>query len=403
MIKKEFHKSGLTIITEKTKSPLISIRMRIAVGSINEQDDNRGISHFVEHMLFNGTETKQKDEITNKIESSGGSINAYTNYSETVYVFDCLEHNFDIALDTICDITQKSIFPENLVEKERNIIFQEYQDYLDNSVAVAYENSTPEFYNSPEFKTSIIGTAETIKSISRKQLVDYFEKYYVSNRMILSVSGNFDKKVLDKVVKQYFNISNKEEKIKNDLKTFPNQTTKKIPTKFENDTVMFYYDVPVKNFKEKMILNLVSDYIGSGFSSLLFQRIREELGLVYRIYSFVENMAGNVGMYVSTTCDGKSVDKIIEEVPKTIETSSSITQERLQEVKNQYLYRLIKSFDSNSSNATRNLQHYVDYDNFYSFEDIKKIIDNITLDDFVSMSNIIINSVPSIVASVGKQ
>lgn len=402
MVKIENHSSGLTIITEKTKSPLISIRMRVAVGSINEQDDNRGISHFVEHMVFNGTTTKTKDEITTKIENTGGMVNAYTNYNETVYIMDCLESNFDIALDTICDITQMADFPVDSVEKERNIIFQEYQDYLDDSVSVAYENAIPEFYNSEEFKTSIIGTAETIKSISREQLTDYYNRNYQPHKMILSVSGNFDKKTLDKVIKKYFYFSDISEKTKNILPVPTNNIVKKVPTKFENDTVMFYYNIPTNTIKDEIVTKLVSGYIGSGFSSLLFQRIREELGLVYRIRASFDNTAGNTGMWITTTCDSKSVDRIIDEVPKTVDEAKNITEEKLEEIKNKFLYLKIREFDSNSSNATRNLQSYVDFNDFYSFKDIKKIVNEITLDEFINVANIVSNTTPSIVASIGK-
>lgn len=305
-------------------------------------------------------------------------------------------------MDTICDITSNATFPENSLEKERNIIFQEYQDYLDDSNSVSWENAIPEFYNSPEFKTSIIGTAETIKSITRQQLIDYYSEFYIPSRKVLSISGNFDKKVVDKIIKKYFNEKDNQPLTKNNLKTFPNQVIKTCETKFENENILFYYDVPVKTIKDSIVSDLVSRYIGSGFSSLLFQRIREELGLVYRIYSHFGNLAGNYGITIQTTCDRKSIDKIIEEVPKTIEESKNITEEKLKEIKNKFLYSKLREFDANSSIATRNLNQYIDFDNFYNMDDIKGILNEITLDDFISVSEIIVNSTPSIVISSSK-
>lgn len=396
--------NGLIIIREKTSSPLISINVRVAVGSINENDPRlKGISHFVEHMVFNGTTTKTKDDITTKIENSGGNVNAYTNYGETVYLYSCQETNFEIALDTILSITNDATFPEDSIEKERSVILQEYFDYLDRPNSVGYENAYPEFFNETSFETSIIGTKESIKHITQKELVSYYNKFYRPERMIISVSGNFNQDIFNKYILKYFPNKNvKHDNIKNNLMAKPSKLEKTFPTKFENDNIFFYYDVDTKNYKEFITLQLISNYIGGGFSSVLFQKIREELGLVYRISSFVENTAGNTGMMIYTTCTKDKNETVIEETKKAIR-NLEVTEKNFTEMKNIFLYEIYQIFDSSSSTAHRNLDSFVRYDNVYKINDIQDIVADITLEDFIDIAEKMSYIVPTIVTSKGKE
>ena len=191
--------NGLTIILEKTNSNSVTLGVCVKTGSNNEEDKHRGISHFIEHMIFEGTKNRTAQEIVKEIEGVGGEFNAFTDHEITFFYAKVLGKFFDKALNVISDIIKNSIFEEKTVEKERKVILEEMNLWYDDPKAYQWILFQKALYKKHPSKYPVIGFEKTLKRIKRKDIVNYFEKYYVPNNMVVIITGNFDNNTENKL------------------------------------------------------------------------------------------------------------------------------------------------------------------------------------------------------------
>lgn len=396
------HSSGLIIITEKNDSPIISSRLKINVGSSNESSEERGLSHFLEHMVFNGTTTKTKEYILYDIPKLGASQNAYTSFDETVYIVDGLESNFRECLDVLIDIVLNPSFPKDNIIKEQNVVLSELNDSNNDPTDAAYNSFFGNLFVTDEIKTPILGPAENIKSFTQEILFDYHKKHYRPNNMILSISGNFDEDVLNDLLSKYFDHLGANSSIVKDTSVydFTPATIIKEPNKFYGDYVMAAY--PIDKDENNFAVELLNKILGSGMSSLLFIKIREELGLVYSISSNFYKIKNTPMIYITAMCESKNTDEIISLIPTVAKGLKDISEEEFNGGKNKYLYSATSTFTDTKSSALRNIHNYEEYGDILSYNDYKKQITDITYNDFILLAEKIFSQDPLIIASVSE-
>lgn len=396
------HASGLYVITEKNDSPIISCRLKIKVGSSNETSEERGLSHFLEHMVFNGTTTKTKENILYDIPALGASQNAYTSVEETVYIIDGLESNFKECLDVLCDMVLNPAFPKESITKEQNVVLAELNDSENDPGDAAYNSFFSNLFTTDEIKTPILGPAENIKNFNQEILFNYHKKHYRPDNMILSVSGNFNDEILEELISKYFdNLGSNVSDIKDTtVFEFTSPEVIKEPNKFYSDYVLGSY--PVENINDVFVVELINKILGSGMSSLLFKKIREELGLVYHISSHYTKIRNNELIYVLAMCNPENTDKIIDLFPKVAKEIVNISEDDFNGGKNRYLYSVTNTFSDTKSTALRNIHTYEEFGRCLSYDDYKNSINSITFDRFKEVASKIFSQTPLIVASVSE-
>ncbi len=332
---KKVLKNGMTILFEKRKLPVISVAFAVKNGGINELANEKGISHFIEHMVFKGTTTRTFQQISQEIEKNGGVMNAFTDEIVTAYFCKMPSQHADTALSVLGDIVKNPLFDEKELEKERKVIFEEIKMRRDNPMIYVMDEIQNLLYEEP-LGSNLIGTYETMESIDRTKLLDRFNAVHTPDNMILCVVGDME---LDKIVEfAEKNFPTKEGKVPKLI------VNKKVGTKIEKRkgldqaNLVFAYHVPLADDKKNYAAQVLSTLMAEGLSSRLFSEIREKRNLAYAVKgdsNINKDFAYNL-VRVGTTKEK------VEEVKKLIlkefeKVSEELTEEELRQVKEQMI------------------------------------------------------------------
>lgn len=381
MYKKHVLENGLTIIGEEipyVKS--ISLGVWINAGSRIEDEEISGVSHFIEHMLFKGTRNRTSKQIASEIDNLGGQINAFTSKECTCYYVKLLDSHIDIGIDVLSDMILNSKFNEDDLDKERSVIIEELKMYEDSPEDLAYDLLTENIYKNDPLGMNIIGTEESLKRLNREKLLDYFNKYYVPNNSVIAISGNFNFDEIINKIEEKFKVWKKRD-VNVDIKKaeFKSCFLTKNKDIEQVNLAMSLEAVPLENDKEVYALAVINTVFGGSISSRLFQKIREEKGLVYSIYSSqsLYRKCGELGIFASMSNEHlKEVyESIIEEI-KTIK-KYYLTDQEIKESKEQLKGSYILGLESTSSRMMSIGRSLLLNNKVESTDDILKSIDNV--------------------------
>ena len=381
MYKKHVLENGLTIIGEEipyVKS--ISLGVWINAGSRIEDEEISGVSHFIEHMLFKGTRNRTSKQIASEIDNLGGQINAFTSKECTCYYVKLLDSHIDIGIDVLSDMILNSKFNEDDLDKERSVIIEELKMYEDSPEDLAYDLLTENIYKNDPLGMNIIGTEESLKRLNREKLLDYFNKYYVPNNSVIAISGNFNFDEIINKIEEKFKIWKKRD-VNVDIKKaeFKSCFLTKNKDIEQVNLAMSLEAVPLENDKEVYALAVINTVFGGSISSRLFQKIREEKGLVYSIYSSqsLYRKCGELGIFASMSNEHlKEVyESIIEEIK--IMKKYYLTDQEIKESKEQLKGSYILGLESTSSRMMSIGRSLLLNNKVESTDDILKSIDNV--------------------------
>lgn len=197
-------KNGLRVVTEKRNFSNTTIAIAFKAGMLNETNELNGISHFLEHSLFLGTQTKTSQQLVDQVEKLGGYTNAYTSLDHTVYLCNVLPENWKVGLDYLADITQHSIFPQEKEDKEREVVIQEIMRSKDDPVNCAFETLTKAAYVDQALSRTILGPKENIERFTREDLMNYMKAGYTADNAVISACGDIDHEEFVKEVERLF-------------------------------------------------------------------------------------------------------------------------------------------------------------------------------------------------------
>lgn len=316
--------NGLTVILKPDKSIAIcSVQVWIKTGSIHEGDKiGSGLSHYLEHMLFKGTEKRKGREISENVQSAGGYINAYTTFDRTVYYIDIPSENVDVALDVLSDSVFQSSLPEEEVEKERDVILREIdmgEDDPDHKLSRAlFETSFKEH----PYRYPIIGYKELFSNVTRDDLVTYYDCRYSPNNAVLIVTGDFDVVDMKQRVEREFGKVARKSLPSIYIPTEPTQLAERESHLYEDvqiTRVGIGYQTPGLTHPDTPVLDALSMILGHGNSSMVSAYLREDLKIVHAVDS--SNWTpGTVGVfYLALVCDPGKRDQAIEELHSYLE------------------------------------------------------------------------------------
>lgn len=378
-------KNGLRVVTEYIDHVnSISVGVMVQNGSRNEDISNNGISHFIEHMFFKGTEKRTSKEIVQEIENLGGQINAYTSKEATCYYIKALDTHINTSLDILSDMIINSKFDDEEIKKEQGVVIEEInmsedtpEDVLDDNQSVAIFGKNPLAY-------PILGTANNIKSFNHNKLKKFVKSHYAPKNSVLSVCGKFDEKELLKLIEEKFG------PWEGDKEYTPkyNQPILLSNSKYTNKQIeQVHINLALKGLpyghEKSYALLLLNNIFGGGASSILFQKVREELGLCYTIYSYAQPYLGVGINSIYTGLIKESADKALEVINKELKNfaSKGISKEILNINKEKIKANYILGLESTSSRMFANAKIMLFQNKIKNQEEVIKRINNINNDD----------------------
>lgn len=331
-MKKRVLKNGLTILYEKKKGNSVVIEVMIKVGSNHENQEERGISHFLEHILFEGTKKRPSNQqISNEIEKIGGDFNAYTTNEKTCFYVKVLKKHFPIAVDILADILQNSLFSEKDILKEKKVVLKEIDMIYDEPRYYQWVLLQSTLFEKHPCRNPTYGDKNVVKNLTQEKLVKFYDKYYVPNNMTISIVG--DVQSWKKEIQKKF-IAKKGTQTKFIFPTEPNKNkTKSIINKrriTNTFLAMGFKSVP-RNHRDSYILDVINGVMGRGQSGKMFTEIRSKRGLAYDVgtQNLSEKSFGYFAIYA--TIDKKNVNLVKKLILKELKSLIKINNEELQE------------------------------------------------------------------------
>lgn len=387
-------KNGIPVLMDKIDSiNTVSFGVFVNTGSKKELKEECGISHLLEHMMFKGTKTKTAKDISEIIDNEGGVMNAYTGKERTVYYVQMLSSKLSIGIEVLGDMFLNSTFSEENFQKEKNVVIEEIRMYSDIPEEVIHEKNSFLLIDGPQ-GFPVAGTEESVKNISREMLVNYFNEQYKAGNILIAIAGNFDEKeLMDKLEETFGKIENsksiREYNGEMKLKAGENIIKKDI-----NQVHICFntHGVSTKDDR-RYVLAIISNTIAGNMSSRLFQKIREEKGLAYSVFSYSSSYeeGGMFTVYAGTTKkDYKEVLDIIENEFDNI-MKEGITEVELQRSKNQFLSAATFGLESSKGRMTRLGASYFLFNEVQDLDEILKKIEKITVEDIKKVAKEIFN------------
>lgn len=361
-------KNGMTIVFEKRDIPVVSVGFAVRCGGINETNHEKGISHFIEHLLYKGTPTRNAKKIAEEIERRGGDLNGFTDENVTAFWCKMPSKHLGVALDVLSDMIKNPLFDAKEVEKERKVIFEEIKMRKDNPVVYIFDKIQSYLYKEP-FGTPLIGSYETMNSISREKMLKKFHEVYQPNNLILVVVGDTDfEKIVEFAEKNFGNKKGKIQKLK--IKK-QNKSHVEYRKGVDQANLIFAYHVPLSKDKKCYAAKVLSTLMAEGMASRLFHEIREERNLAYAVKgetNVEKDFAYNI-IYIGTTKKNVEAVKklILEEFEKV---AKGLSETEVKEVKEQIIGNYHISMEDSQSQMVNLLSYELDGDarEFYRYE-----------------------------------
>ena len=334
-MKKVVLPNGLTIIYEKRKRKAVVVEVMAKVGSNDEKPSEFGLSHFLEHMLFEGTKKRPTNrEITNEIESIGGEFNAYTTNERTCVYIKVLKKHFSKAVEILADVIHNPLFKEEDIDKEKNIVLREIELINDEPSYYQWILLQKHLFNKHPCRNPTYGDKKVIKNLTKKKISNYFNKYYVPNNMIISVVGdipNWKKEIAKKFV---FKKGPKIKKVRVQEPVAKRNTIKREKKNISSTyTVLGFKTCPRTN-PDICILEVINSILGRGQSGRIFTELRSKRGLAYDVgtQNISEASFGYFAIYATIKKQNQALVKKL--ILKELENLQNITEKDLKEAKN---------------------------------------------------------------------
>lgn len=383
LVEPEIHylKNGLCLIHQKIPFfRSVAIGLIVRVGVRDEQRFPEGISHFIEHILFRGTQKHDIDELSEWIEDLGGHVNASTGREDTAFYVHTLSEYLDQGLELIHELVTAPKFNQEDIEQEKKVILEEIKESSDQPDELLMDRLYNKLWPKHPLGRDILGTEKSMNCINEKILMKYYKKSYTANRMILGVCGNFSTKELMKLVNQKWTTIPEGEDIQRKIPKWSTKGSFTIlkPELTQNQVAIAFKAFPA-NDSRRLSLAIMSSYLGGGMNSLLFKELREKLGLVYSIQTF-DSLKSDLGYWIvhfSTSKD--TTEKALLELRRLLSEfrKKGFDEENLTKIKRQFRRNIILSMESLHSRLGFMLRNQMLYSKQISLDKILVEINSI--------------------------
>ena len=349
--------NGATVlIKERHDTQAVSVQVWFGIGSVYEGDKERGISHFLEHMLFNGTKHTAPGEIEAEVEKKGGYINAATSFDFTYYYINIAAPFWEDALTYLYWMTTEPLLSDEMVEKEKPIVLEELNRHLDNPKSYLWDTFYSLAYKVSNYKHPVIGYRHTIENFTGKMVRDYFYKHYVPSVMTIVVVGNVDTQKVIKKVRETFGTVKREKYLPPEIPLEPQQKEiRKKDIKKKQVTrayVAIGWQAPPAKSRESFVANVLEEILAGGRTSITYQEIREK-GLAQAIYGGYMSHKGTSQFLFYFVTEPEKINKVKEKLFEIIKNyrENGVPQEFVEKAKKRIINREIFSREEVDNDA----------------------------------------------------
>lgn len=389
MIKKYTCQNGVRIVLENIPTVRsAAIGVWIKTGSRNETPELNGVSHFLEHMFFKGTTKRNAREIAESFDSIGGQVNAFTSKEYTCYYAKVMDNHASYALEILADMFFNSTFDGEELKKEKNVVYEEIKMYEDTPDDIVHDLLSKAVYENHPLGYPILGTENTLETFNSDTLKKYVHDMYTPDKVVVSIAGNVDEKLINEVESYFGSYQGGEERLELVKPSFhENRITRKKDTE-QAHLCLGYNGLEIGNDKTYSLITL-NNILGGSMSSRLFQDVREQRGLAYSVYSYHSSYqdSGMVTVYGGTGTN--QLDSLYETIQETLDTlkREGITEKELRNSKEQLKGSLMLSLESTNSRMSRNGKNELMLGEHRSLDDIIIKIDEVTEDTVNELAN----------------
>jgi predicted Zn-dependent peptidase len=367
----------------------------INTGSRNENPAEHGMAHFIEHMLFKGTKKRKAYHILSRLEDVGGELNAYTTKEETAVHASFMKGDYERAVEIISDITFNSQLPEKEIEKEKDVVIEEINSYLDTPAELIFDDFEELIFSGQPIGHNILGIADTVRSFTQKTLSDFISRNYDTDQMVFCSVGNIKNEKLLKLFRKYFeSIPPKKQEYRNGIRWVykPASVTKKMNT-FQNHCIIGNVAYNLKDERRISMFLLNNILGGQGLNSRLNMSLREKNGFAYNVESSYNPYCDTGAFSIYFGTDNHNLDKSISislsELNKLRTTKLGSIQ--LSKAKNQIKGYLARGYENHESLMLSLGKSLLVFDKIETLEETCMKIDRITASDLLRTANDIFN------------
>lgn len=404
-IKSQFNKTilpnGLTVITENVPGARsIALGVWVTVGSRDEVPETSGVSHFIEHMIFKGTERRSAFDIAKTFDRMGGFSNAFTSRETTCFHARVLDIHLDTITDLLSDIVLNSRFDEAEVERERQVILQEISMVEDTPDDHVHELFNSFVWGGNPLGRSILGTRESVGSVTSEFLRTFVTQAYVASRMVVAASGNvLHEQFVERIASLFEPLPAAEA-------VLPDRTTPVTTSgcRFHSrdceqvHMLMGYRGMSVVD-DTRYAATLLNVILGGSMSSRLFQEIREKRGLAYSVYSFLSSYqdSGVMGMYAGVAPESASTVAALMQSEFAKMAREPVSESELEAARDQVKGAILLASESMDSRMSRLAKNEINLGDQVSYEEVEERFDAVTPDEIIQVAQTCLESRPAMV------
>lgn len=394
--------SGLRIVSESRRSvETVAIGVWVDVGARFETEDQNGLTHCLEHMLFKGTKTRTARDIAFEIEAVGGHMNAFTSRDNTTYYARVLKEDMELAVDLLADLVLNSVCDADELEREKDVILQEIGQTLDTPDDVVFDNLQSVAFKGQPIGRTILGEAETVKAFTHESLMKFMGQHYLASNIVISAVGNLDHgKLVSLVADKFTSLRMGERSAPEAAKFVGGVHMQDRPLEQLHLTLgwpgVSYHD------DRYYAHQLYSTILGGGMSSRLFQEVREHRGLAYSVYSFSSSHAetGLFGIYAGTS------PELVEGLAGVVHQEMAAltdgpTEQEFGIARAQLKAGLMMALEATTSRMEQLGRQILVFDRVIPVQEMIENVESVSLDHIKSVASEILDAGPPSVAVVG--
>lgn len=395
-VKKHYLDNGLEILTIKKDTQITSINLGVKVGSIYESLEEKGISHFIEHMLFKGTNKRNNEELNDELEALGGEYNAYTDYNSTVYTISCLSEELENACILLGDMITSSNFPEEEIERERGVILAEMRTSKDDIEDLSFKRVNEVAFNSSPLRYDVTGLEEVVKGFKRDDIKRFYNKYYTPKNSLITMVSSMEHEEAKELISREFSNWQGEEEVEHPVISEDNIPLKKVSYKndMEQSTIVYLYTFYHLDKNDELALRILNHRLGESSNSLLFREVREKKGLAYDIYTHLDMTKNVKTLYVYTAVSDEDVEEAIRAIDETLDKvvngKIEIGNKDLAIMKKVHKTAVISTLEDSAELCNYILHQELEGEDIYEFVKDMEGLNNLNRDKIYKVSKLVL-------------
>lgn len=395
-VKKHYLDNGLEILTIKKDTQIASINLGVKVGSIYESLEEKGISHFIEHMLFKGTNKRNNEELNDELEALGGEYNAYTDYNSTVYTISCLSEELENACILLGDMITSSNFPEEEIERERGVILAEMRTSKDDIEDLSFKRVNEVAFNSSPLRYDVTGLEEVVKGFKRDDIKRFYNKYYTPKNSLITMVSSMEHEDAKELISREFSNWQGAEEVEHPVISEDNIPVKKVSYKndMEQSTIVYLYTFYHLDKNDELALRILNHRLGESSNSLLFREVREKKGLAYDIYTHLDMTKNVKTLYVYTAVSDEDVEEAIRAIDETLDKvvngKIEIGNKDLAIMKKVHKTAVISTLEDSAELCNYILHQELEGEDIYEFVKDMEGLNNLNRDKIYKVSKLVL-------------